>query len=95
MKINKKDVEYIAKLARLEVSEYEKEMFTEQLSHILNYVKVLEELNTEDISPTFHVFPIKNVFRSDQVKESLSREEVLKNAPGQEKGFFKVPRVIE
>lgn len=95
MKIEKKDVEYIAELARLEVSEYEKEMFTEQLSHILDYVKVLEELNTEDISPTYHVFPIQNVFRSDQVKESLNQEEVLKNAPDQEKGFFKVPRVIE
>lgn len=95
MEITKKDVEYIAKLARLEVSEYEKEMFTEHMSHILNYVKVLEELDTDDISPTFHVFPVKNVFRSDEVKESLSREEVLKNAPDQENGFFKVPRVIE
>ncbi len=95
MDITKKDVEYIAKLARLEVSEHEKETFTEQLGDILNYVKVLEELNTEDISPTFHVFPVKNVFRSDQIKESLSPEEVLQNAPDQENGFFKVPRVIE
>lgn len=95
MEITKKDVEYIAKLARLEVSEYEKEILTQQLGHILDYVKVLDELETENISPTFHVFPMKNVFRSDQVKESLSREEVLQNAPDQEDGFFKVARVID
>ncbi|PKM80681.1 MAG: Asp-tRNA(Asn)/Glu-tRNA(Gln) amidotransferase GatCAB subunit C, partial [Firmicutes bacterium HGW-Firmicutes-13] len=64
-------------------------------SNILDHVKVLEELDTRDISPTFHVFPLKNVYRKDEVKEVLDREEVLKNAPDKENGFFKVPRIIE
>lgn len=94
MDIKKENVEYVARLARLKIDEKEKEVFTEQLSNILNYVNMLDELDTRDISPTFHVIPITNVSRPDETAEGLSREDALLNAPDQEGGFFKVPRVL-
>ncbi|MBU4310309.1 Asp-tRNA(Asn)/Glu-tRNA(Gln) amidotransferase subunit GatC [bacterium] len=94
-KITKRDVEYVAKLARLKLSEKEKEKFTRQLDQILKYVDKLNELDTEKVKPTSHVLPLKNVFREDRVGESLKVEKVLENAPEKAKGFFKVPKVIE
>jgi len=95
MGISKEDVEHIAKLARLEFSKDELVKFTDQLSTILNYVSKLNELNTDNIEPTSHVVDLKNCFKEDEVKESLPRALSLKNAPLQEKGFFKVPKIIE
>jgi aspartyl-tRNA(Asn)/glutamyl-tRNA(Gln) amidotransferase subunit C len=95
MKISRKEVEYVARLARLELSEEEKEKFTEQLSQILTYIDKLNELNTEKVRPTSHVLPLTNVFREDKVKESLSQEAVLSGAPSKVKGHFKVPKIIE
>lgn len=94
-KITKKDVEYVAKLARLKLSEKEKEKFTKQLDQILKYVDKLNELDTEKVKPTSHVLPLKNVFREDKVGKSLEVEKVLENAPEKAKGFFKVPKVID
>ena len=94
-KITKKDVEYVAKLARLRLPEEEKEKFTEQLNQILKYVDKLNKLDTERVKPTSHVLPLKNVSREDQVGESLKVEKVLDNAPERARGFFKVPKVIE
>lgn len=94
-KIRKKDVEYIAKLARLKLSEKEKEKFAKQLDQILKYVDKLNELDTEKVKPTSHVLPLKNVFRKDKVGKSLGVEKVLGNAPEKARGFFKVPKVIE
>ena len=95
MEITKKSVEYVAQLARLEISENEKDMFTEQLSNILDYVDMLNELDTGKVDPTSHVVPLLNVFREDEVKESLKQDEVLNNAPEKENGYFKVPRIID
>lgn len=95
MKISKKDVEYVAKLARLKLSEKEKEKFTKQLDQILKYVDKLNELDTEKVKPTFHVLPLKNVFREDKIGKSLKVEKALENAPEKARGFFKVPKVIE
>lgn len=95
MKISKKDVEYVAKLARLKLSEEEKEKFTNQLDQILKYVDKLNELDTEKVKPTSHVLPLKNVFRKDKVGKSLKVEKALENAPEKARGFFKVPKVIE
>jgi aspartyl-tRNA(Asn)/glutamyl-tRNA(Gln) amidotransferase subunit C len=95
MKLTKKDVEYVAKLARLELNEEEKEKYTLQLAQILEYVSKLEQLNTQNIEPTSHVLSLENVFRDDEVKPSLSRDEVLANAPETEDGYFKVKKVIE
>jgi len=95
MKITKDQVEYVARLAYLELTEEEKETFTHQLDSILSYMEKLNELDTRDIEPTSHVLPIKNVFREDQVKPSLPLDKALANAPDPKNGFFRVPRVIE
>ncbi len=94
-KITKKDVEYVAKLARLKLSEEAKEKFTRQLDQILKYVDKLNELDTEKVKPTSHVLPLKNVFREDRVGKSLKVEKILENAPEKARGFFKVPKVID
>ena len=94
MPITVKDVENIAKLARLQFSEEEKQRFTKQLADIIAYVEKLNELDTENVPPTYHVLPLTNVKRRDQVKPWLSQEEALHNAPRKFKGFFSVPEVI-
>lgn len=95
MSIQTKDVEHVAKLARLHLTDEEREMFTEQLNAILQYAEKLNELNTDDIAPTTHVLHLSNVMREDEVKESLSPEKVFRNAPDEEDGQFKVPAVLE
>jgi aspartyl-tRNA(Asn)/glutamyl-tRNA(Gln) amidotransferase subunit C len=95
MKISREEVEHLAKLANLELSEEEKEEFTQQLDKFLEYAAKINEINTNEIEPTSHVVFLKNVLREDLVKESLPQEIVLSNAPKQERGYFKVPKVIE
>lgn len=95
MKITEKDVEHVAKLARLALSDEEKKLFTEQLNSILDYVDKLNQLDTEGVEPLAHVFPAFNVFREDETRTSLSIEDVLQNAPDKEGRFFKVPKVLE
>lgn len=95
MKIDKKTVEYIAKLARLSLTEEEKEEFTGQLDKILAYIDKLNELDTKNVEPTTHAVPMKNVFREDEAKKSLSQDEALSNAPEKDRGHFRVPRIIE
>lgn len=95
MKISKEQVKHIAMLSRLQLSENELEMYQEQLSRILDYVEKLNELDTKEIEPTSHVIALSNVFREDIVKGSLSRDEVLKNAPQATDKFFKVPKIID
>jgi len=95
MKLSKEEVEHVAKLARLAVSEEEKEAFSRQLSEILTYVGKLNELDTSKIEPTSHVLDLNNVFRDDIVRESLPPEDVLANAPDRENNHFRVPKIIE
>ena len=95
MKIGVEDVEYVARLARLRLSDEEKEEFTGQLNDILTYMDKLNEVNTTDVEPTSHVISITNVLRNDGVRESLPREPSLRNAPEAERGFYKVPKIIE
>lgn len=95
MPVTIKDVEYIANLARLEFKEEEKEKFTEQFNRILEYMDKLNELDTSNVEPLYHVIDLKNVFREDVVKPSYPREEILKNAPSRTEYFFKVPKVIQ
>ncbi|WP_027339382.1 Asp-tRNA(Asn)/Glu-tRNA(Gln) amidotransferase subunit GatC [Halonatronum saccharophilum] len=95
MKIDKETVEKVAHLARLEVNEEEKDTFAHQLSDILDHAEKLNELDTDDVEPTAHVLPIKNVFREDKVEDSLDRELALSNAPDKDKGMFKVPKIVE
>ncbi|MDK2976694.1 MAG: aspartyl-tRNA(Asn)/glutamyl-tRNA(Gln) amidotransferase subunit [Candidatus Marinimicrobia bacterium] len=94
MSISREEVLHIAKLARLSLSEEEITMYTHQLGDILNYVQKLNELNIDDVEPMKHVLNMVNVLREDKELPSLSREDVLKNAPEHDKEFFKVPRVL-
>ncbi len=89
------DIEKVARLARLELSEEEKITFGNQLEQILTHMEQLNQLDTTGVEPTSHAIPVYNVFREDEVKASLSQEEVLAIAPDQEDGHFKVPKIIE
>jgi aspartyl-tRNA(Asn)/glutamyl-tRNA(Gln) amidotransferase subunit C len=88
-------VEHIAHLARLALSEQERERFAEQLGRILEYCARLNELPLADVPPASHVIPITNVLRDDVATPSLDRDEVLAQAPAHQDGFFRVPRVLE
>ena len=92
--ITKKDVEHVALLARLELTEAEKEKFTEQLNAILEYADALKKLDTANVQPTAHPLPLNNVFREDTARPGISNEDALANAPEQEDGFFKVPKIV-
>ena len=89
------DVEHVAKLARLGLSEEEKKLFSEQLSAILEYAEILKKLDTKDIPPTAHAIPMKNVLREDRVIPSENAGNILANAPEEEEGMFRVPRILE
>lgn len=95
MAVTIKDVEHIAKLAKLEFSNAEKEKFTHQLNQILEYIEQLNKLDTSNVEPLSHVIELSNVFRADEVKPGISTEEALKNAPAKTEDFFKVPKVID
>jgi aspartyl-tRNA(Asn)/glutamyl-tRNA(Gln) amidotransferase subunit C len=94
MPVTRKEVEYIAQLARLRFKDEELENFTSQLNEILNYVDKLNELDTENVEPLSHPVEEFNKFRDDELKPSIEREEALKNAPDRTDEFFKVPKVI-
>ena len=95
MTISRQDVEHIAHLARLGLSEDEKTTLQDQLSAILDHMRALNELDTSEIPPTAQVIPLHNVMRPDEVRPSLPREAVLANAPARDEDFFRVPAVLE
>lgn len=95
MSLTREEVTYVANLARLEFSKDEIEALADQLGGVLDYAQTLNQLDTTTVKATEHVLPVKNVFREDIVKPSLSNEEALANAPESEAGCFKVPRVME
>ncbi|ADO58453.1 MULTISPECIES: Asp-tRNA(Asn)/Glu-tRNA(Gln) amidotransferase subunit GatC [Paenibacillus] len=95
MNISKEDVRHVARLSRLNLTENEEETMTGQLNAILHYAEKLNELDTEQVKPTTHVLHVSNVMRDDEVRESLTHEQVMRNAPEEEDGQFKVPAVLE
>ena len=95
MKITRQEVEHVARLARLGLSEEEKERMRAQLDSILTYIDTLKQLDTSGVEPTSHVIPMTNVFREDARWSSLSQEQALANAPDRQEGFFRVPRILE
>ncbi len=95
MKITRQEVEHIAKLARLELTEEEKDRYQAQLSQILDYAARLQEIDTVGIPPTASVLPVRSVLRPDETRPPLSPEDVLRNAPKTEQQQFKVPPVLE
>ena len=94
-KITRKEVEHVARLARLELSEDEKDLMTAQLDRILGYMDKLNELDMSQVEPTSHVIPMVNVMREDEVRPCLKQDEALANAPDRQEVFFRVPRIIE
>jgi len=93
-RITKEEVEHVAWLAHIELSEEEKVTFTEQFNEILNYFEKIDETDTEDVPPTYHVLDLVNVYRGDEAKESITREDAFRNASKKENGFFKAPRIV-
>ena len=92
--LSKKEVEHIAWLAHIELSDQEKSLFTEQFNEILDYFKKIDEVDTEGVEPTYHVLDLRNVSRTDETTPSLPIEEALRNAPKKEKKFIKAPRIV-
>ncbi|TDM00725.1 Asp-tRNA(Asn)/Glu-tRNA(Gln) amidotransferase subunit GatC [Macrococcus carouselicus] len=92
--ITNDQVKHVAHLARLAITEEEAAKFSGQLEAILNFANQLEEVDTENVEPTFHVLDLQNVLRLDTAENSLSQEEVLKNAPVKEDGQFRVPSIL-
>ena len=88
-----KDVEHVAKLARLELTEEEKVKFSKQLGDILKYVEQMNEVDTTGVEPMSHAIPVVNVFREDVVVQEQTKEELMVNAPSKEDGFFRVPKI--
>ncbi len=89
------DVAHIARLARLELTDKEKELFGSQLNNILTHIEQLNRLDTSDIEPTSHVLEITNVLREDRLRPSQSQDEALSNAPDRSGDHYRVPRIIE
>jgi aspartyl-tRNA(Asn)/glutamyl-tRNA(Gln) amidotransferase subunit C len=88
------EIDHIAHLSRIELRGGDREIFADQLNSILGYVNTLQEIDTDGIEPTFHPAPLSTVMRKDELKPSLPREDVLKNAPQKEDNFFKMPSIL-
>ena len=95
MKITIAEVEHVARLARLELTDDEKNLFAVQMDAIIGYVEKIKELDTNGVMPTSHAVPMENAFREDEVRPSIGLEKALGNAPHQVGSFIKVPKVIE
>jgi aspartyl-tRNA(Asn)/glutamyl-tRNA(Gln) amidotransferase subunit C len=95
MRLTREEVEHIAELARLGLTEEEKERFGSQLSAILEYFQVLQRLDTESVPPTTAAIPLENIMFDDQVEPPAAREDILLNAPDPVDGFFRVRAVLE
>lgn len=94
MAITLDDVDYVAKLAKLQLADDEKEDYAQKLNSILHYMEQLQDIDTKDTPTTTHVLPLENVFREDELKEGLSLDKALANAPDTQDGYFKVPKIM-
>jgi aspartyl-tRNA(Asn)/glutamyl-tRNA(Gln) amidotransferase subunit C len=92
--VTRADVEHVAMLARLALTDDEIEQLTGELGAILEYAADVSALDTADVSPTAHPLPLVNVLRPDEVRPGLDRDEVLAEAPAAEDGQFRVPRIL-
>jgi aspartyl-tRNA(Asn)/glutamyl-tRNA(Gln) amidotransferase subunit C len=95
MPLTSAEVEHIAVLARLSLTDQEKNLFQDQLSAILDYAAVLQGIDTSAVPPTATVLPLRNIMRDDVVAPSLPTEDVLANAPAAADGYFKVKAILE
>lgn len=94
-KISDETIAYVGILAKLELSDEEKEAAKKDMADMLDYIDKLNELDTDGVEPMSHVFPAENVFREDVVTNGDSRSDILQNAPGEKDGMFKAPRTVE
>lgn len=92
--IKREEIEHISWLARIALTEEEKDLFEKQLSSILEYFAILDEAETTSVEPTHHVIGITDVVRQDEPEEGLPQSEALRNAPKEEQGYFKSPRIL-
>jgi aspartyl-tRNA(Asn)/glutamyl-tRNA(Gln) amidotransferase subunit C len=95
MSLTLSEVEHIAELARLALTDDEKALFREQLSAILDYAAILQKVDTSSIPPTATVLPLRNVMRDDAIQPSMPVEDVLANAPAAEDGYFRVTAILD
>ncbi len=95
MSVTENQVEYIANLARLQLSNEEKPRLVKDMNAILSYIDQLNELDTTHVDPLSHVIPLPAGFREDKAKAPVPHAEVLKNAPDADSDYFRVPKVIE
>ena len=95
MKITDELLDYIGILASLDISDQEREKTKQEINKIVEYMDILNELDTEDIEAMSHAFPVKNVFREDAVQPSVEREYIILNAANKKEGCFKVPKAVE
>jgi aspartyl-tRNA(Asn)/glutamyl-tRNA(Gln) amidotransferase subunit C len=93
--ITREEVQHVARLSRLHLTDEELERMRQQLDAILAYIDKLRELDVEGVEPTAHAVPLVNVMRDDELTPSLSQEAALANAPDRAGEFFRVPRIIE
>ena len=93
--ISDETIEYVGILAKLSLSEEEKEAAKTDMANMLDYIDMLNELDTDGVEPMSHVFPVNNVFREDVVTNENQREAMLSNAPEQKDGCYKVPRTFD
>ncbi len=93
--ITDETIEYVALLAKLDLSSEEKEQAKKDMAEMLDYIDQLNDLDTEGVEPMSHVFPVNNVFREDVVTNTDRRDEILSNAPEEDRGQFVVPKTVE
>jgi aspartyl-tRNA(Asn)/glutamyl-tRNA(Gln) amidotransferase subunit C len=93
-RITRDEVAHVARLARLQLSDDELDLFTGQLAKVLEHARDVEALDVADVPPTAHPYPLRNVFRPDEPATCLDRDEVLSQAPAAESGRFKVPPIL-
>lgn len=94
-KISDETIEYVGILAKLKLTDEEKEQAKRDMGRMLDYIDMLEELDTEGVEPMSHIYPVSNVFREDIVENGDERDQILANAPSCKDGAFKVPKTIE
>ena len=95
MSVSTDDVKYIAKLSKLKISDENLEKMTNDMSNIVEFANTLSNIDITGVKPTDHILDIKNVFRKDEAKDSVKRDDILKNAPESQGGCVSVPKVVE
>ena len=95
MAVSEKEVHYVANLAKLKLSNEETQNLAADMNKILEYMELLNEVDTSDVEPLEHVVEMESRLRSDIAKEPISHQDALKNAPDADSDYFRVPRVIE